>query len=56
MYRLVKMNLQILKLKKWGTIRHFDFEVKDHTQLGEALNILDFERATKITWSTFCSR
>src|SRR5690606_16488265 len=42
-----------IEIKKWGTIRHFDFEVKDHTQLGEALNILDFERATKITGPRF---
>lgn len=42
-----------IEIKKWGTIRQFDFEVKDHTQLGEALNILDFERATKITGPRF---
>lgn len=42
-----------IEIKKWGNIRHFDFEVKDHTQLGEALNILDFERATKITGPRF---
>ena len=42
-----------VEIKKWGNIRKFDFEVKDHTQIGEALNILDFERATKITGPRF---
>ncbi len=31
----------------------FDFEVKDHVDLGEELGILDLERATKITGSRF---
>lgn len=42
-----------VEIKKWGNIRSFDFEVKDHTQIGEMLNILDFERATKITGPRF---
>ena len=42
-----------VEIKKWGNIRSFGFEVKDHTQIGEALNILDFERATKITGPRF---
>ncbi len=38
----------------WGTPRSFDFEVKDHAALGEALEQgLDFESATKITGSRF---
>jgi seryl-tRNA synthetase len=42
-----------LEIRKWGEIREFDFEVKDHVDLGEALGILDFERATKIAGSRF---
>lgn len=41
------------EIRKWGEIREFDFEVKDHVDLGEALGILDFERATKIAGSRF---
>ena len=42
------------EISKWGTPKSFDFEVKDHTELGEALEQgLDFETATKITGSRF---
>ncbi len=37
----------------WGTKPEFDFEPKAHWDLGEALGILDFERATKITGTRF---
>jgi seryl-tRNA synthetase len=42
-----------VEVRKWGEPRVFDFEVKDHVDLGEALDILDFERATKIAGSRF---
>jgi seryl-tRNA synthetase len=43
-----------LEISKWGTPKNFDFEVKDHAELGEALEQgLDFEAATKITGSRF---
>jgi len=42
-----------VELKKVGTPRIFNFKIKDHTELGEKLNILDFERATKITGTRF---
>jgi len=38
----------------WGTPPTFAFEAKDHVAIGEALGILDFERAAKITGSRFC--
>jgi seryl-tRNA synthetase len=38
-----------IEIRKWGTVREFGFEPKDHVDLGEALGILDIERATKIT-------
>src|SRR6185369_8470206 len=41
------------EIRKWGDPREFDFEPKDHVDLGEALGILDFERATKIAGSRF---
>jgi seryl-tRNA synthetase len=42
-----------VEVRRWGTPKEFDFEVKDHVDLGEALGILDFERATKIAGSRF---
>lgn len=42
------------EVARWGTPRNFDFEVKDHAELGEALEQgLDFEAASKITGSRF---
>ena len=42
-----------IEARKWGEPRNFEFEPKDHVDLGEALGILDFERATKIAGSRF---
>jgi seryl-tRNA synthetase len=42
-----------VEIRKWGEPRVFDFEPKDHVDLGEALGILDLERATKIAGSRF---
>jgi seryl-tRNA synthetase len=39
--------------RRWGHPRKFDFEPKAHWDLGPALGILDFERATKITGARF---
>ncbi|HEY6139149.1 MAG TPA: serine--tRNA ligase [Thermoanaerobaculia bacterium] len=39
--------------RTWGDKPQFDFEPKAHWDLGEALGILDFERATKITGARF---
>jgi seryl-tRNA synthetase len=41
------------EVRRWGEAREFDFEVKDHVDLGEALGILDLDRATKIAGSRF---
>jgi seryl-tRNA synthetase len=41
------------EIRKWGEPRQFDFEVKDHVDLGESLGILDMERAVKISGSRF---
>lgn len=42
-----------VEVRNHGDIRLFDFEPKDHVDLGENLGILDLERATKITGSRF---
>jgi seryl-tRNA synthetase len=38
----------------WGDKPAFDFEPKAHWELGEALGILDFESAAKISGARFC--
>ncbi len=40
-------------VKRWGDLPQFDFKPKPHWDIGEALGILDFERAGKITGSRF---
>ena len=42
-----------VEIRKWGEPRKFDFEIKDHVDLGESLGILDFERAVKIAGARF---
>ena len=42
-----------VEIKRWGTPRVFDFPVKDHTDIGEALGQLDFGTAAKISGSRF---
>ena len=39
---------QNVELRKWGKIRQFDFEPKDHIQLGLELDIIDIERGVKL--------
>jgi seryl-tRNA synthetase len=41
------------EIRRWGEPRQFDFEPQAHWDLGPALGILDFERATKITGARF---
>jgi seryl-tRNA synthetase len=43
-------NVEVLR---WGTPRQFDFEIKDHTDIGEMMGGLEFETATKLTGSRF---
>jgi seryl-tRNA synthetase len=42
-----------VELKRWGTIPVFDFEPKEHFQLGEALGLMDFANAAKLAGSRF---
>jgi seryl-tRNA synthetase len=48
-----KLDTENLEVKKVGTPRKFDFEPKDHVQLGEELDILDFDRGTKVSGPKF---
>jgi len=45
-------NLEVLV---WGEKPEFDFEIKDHIELGVGLNGMDFERAAKLSGSRFVS-
>ncbi len=42
-----------VEIRRWGEPRKFDFEPRDHVDLGEASGLLDFETAAKITGSRF---
>ncbi|MDP2031511.1 MAG: serine--tRNA ligase [Thiobacillus sp.] len=42
-----------VEVSRWGTPRSFDFTVRDHVDIGESLNQLDFAAAVKITGSRF---
>ena len=39
--------------RTWGEPKEFDFEPKDHVELGEALGIIDLERAAKVAGARF---
>ncbi len=41
------------EIRRWGTRPEFDFEPKDHVDLGTSLGILDLERAAKIAGARF---
>ncbi len=41
------------ELRRWGELPVFDFEPRDHVDLGEQLGLLDFETAAKLTGSRF---
>jgi len=42
-----------VEVRRWGRIPEFDFEPLNHWDIGEKLDILDFQRAAKITGSRF---
>ncbi len=42
-----------LEIRRWGEPRRFDFEVKDHVDLGEAVGGTDFDAAAKLSGSRF---
>lgn len=48
-----KLDTENLEVKKVGTPRKFDFEPKDHVQIAEELDLLDFDRGTKVSGPKF---
>lgn len=42
-----------IEIRKWGEIPQFTFEAKAHWDLATGLDIIDFERAAKVTGSRF---
>ncbi len=42
-----------VEVRTWGTPASFDFEPREHFDLGEALGMMDFERAAKLSGSRF---
>ncbi len=42
-----------IEIRKIGTPREFEFEPKPHWEIGTSLEILDFEKATKVAGSRF---
>ncbi|NCB01726.1 MAG: serine--tRNA ligase [Spirochaetia bacterium] len=42
-----------IEVKKWGEPRKFNFTPKDHVELGEALDLIDFETATRVSGAKF---
>ena len=42
-----------VEIRRWGTPRVFDFEVRDHTDVGEALGQIDFATAARISGARF---
>ncbi|MDP2561863.1 serine--tRNA ligase [Psychrobium sp. 1_MG-2023] len=43
-------NVEVLR---WGTPREFDFEIKDHADVGEAIGGIDFSASVKLSGSRF---
>jgi len=42
-----------VELKKWGDIPKFDFQIKAHYEIGESLDLIDTERAGKVSGTRF---
>lgn len=42
-----------LEVRKWGDVPQFDFEPKDHTEIGEGVNGIDFAASAKLSGSRF---
>ena len=48
-----KLDTENLEVKKVGTPRKFGFKAKNHVEIMEALDLIDFERATKVSGPKF---
>src|SRR5262245_60267539 len=42
-----------VEVRRWGTPRAFDFPIKDHTDIGEGLGLLDFAVGAKLSGARF---
>jgi len=42
-----------VEMRTWGTPRPMDFDAREHFDLGEALGMMDFERAAKMSGARF---
>jgi seryl-tRNA synthetase len=42
-----------VEIRRWGEPRRFDFTPKPHWEIGEALGLLDFERASRMAQARF---
>jgi seryl-tRNA synthetase len=42
-----------VEVRRWGEPRAFDFPVRDHTDIGEGLGLLDFATAAKLSGARF---
>ena len=42
-----------IEMRRWGEPRRFDFTPKPHWEIGEALGLLDFERASRMAQARF---
>ncbi len=48
-----KLDSDNLEIRKWGTPPVFNFQPKDHVQLGETLDLIDFDTATRVSGPKF---
>lgn len=48
-----KLDSENLEVKRVGSPRKFDFKPLDHVELGESLDIIDFERGAKVSGPKF---
>jgi seryl-tRNA synthetase len=46
-----KDDTENVEIKKWGTVRQFEFTPKDHMTLGASLNLIDVDRGVKLAGS-----
>lgn len=42
-----------VEIRRWGTVNEYDFDVKDHADLGVALGFMDYEAAAALAGSRF---
>lgn len=48
-----KNDTENVEVRRWGNRPEFNFQIRDHVDLGTALGILDLERATRLSGARF---